>query len=223
MSNNQPIGQILQTFFDKLLVAIGPQRWWPGETRTEMIVGAILTQNTSWTNVERAIERLKRAELLTLPALHAVDEPELAETIRPAGTYRIKAKRLKAFVGWLEQTYGGVLDRMFAADPTLLRKQLLTVQGIGPETADAILLYAGGVATFVVDAYTQRILRRHFLIDAYADYAQTKALFENHLTKDAAMFGEFHALLVATGKHFCRKTAQCDACPLNGYEHDAAL
>ncbi len=214
------LGHALGTIYDVLFSAFGPQHWWPGETRTEMIVGAILTQNTAWTNVERAIERLKQADCLTLPALAAVDVDELADLIRPSGTYRVKAARLKSFVTWLTRAYGADLNAMFATGPERLRRALLDVPGIGPETADAILLYAGGVPTFVVDAYTQRVLRRHFLTDAHASYDETKSLFETHLPPDANAFGEFHALLVELGKRYCRPKARCDACPLSDMTHD---
>ena len=213
---------ILQAIYDKLYSAFGPQHWWPARTRTEVIVGAILTQNTAWANVQQAIERLNKADCLTPSALHAIETDRLAELIRPAGTFRVKGKRLKAFIGWLYDTYGGDLDRMFAAGADRLRDELLAVSGIGPETADAILLYAGDMATFVVDAYTQRILRRHFLIEPGATYAEAKDLFEARLASDSAMFAEYHALLVAAGKHYCRPRARCDECPLRKFEHDAA-
>jgi endonuclease-3 related protein len=208
--------------YEAIYATLGPQHWWPGETPTEIIVGAILTQNTSWANVERAIARLKEANRLTLPALHALSDDELATLIRPAGTYRVKARRLKALVDWIYGAFGGELAKMFGADPHRLREELLGVSGIGPETADAILLYAAGAPTFVVDAYTQRILRRHFVIEPGTDSAATKAIFERHLAADAALFGEYHALFVAVGKRFCRTTARCDDCPLRSFAHDPA-
>jgi len=158
------VGATLREIYDTLLKAFGPQHWWPGETRDEVIIGAILTQNTAWGNVERAIDRLNSARSLSLAAIHRMKVDKLAELIRPAGTFRIKAKRLKAFVDWLYDCYAGDLDRLFAGPSPPLRASLLAIPGIGPETADAILLYAGDVPTFVVDAYTRRVLRRHFLI-----------------------------------------------------------
>lgn len=208
--------------YDAMLDALGPQGWWPAETRIEMIVGAILTQNTAWTNVERAIAALKEADVLTVRGLTEIDEKRLATLIRSAGTYRVKARRLKAFTDWLDVTHRGDLDRMFATDGATLRRALLGVSGIGPETADCVLLYAGDVPSFVVDAYTKRILRRHFLIDERSSYDEVKAIFEDRLPPDAQMFGEYHALLVAVGKHHCRPTATCDGCPLQTFEHDAA-
>lgn len=216
-------GATLRGMYDTLYQAFGPQQWWPGETRDEIIIGAILTQNTAWTNVERAIARLKSANSLTLVALRQMATDNLADLIRPAGTFRIKAKRLKAFVDWLHDSHEGDLDAMFACPSERLRESLLGVSGIGPETADAIMLYAGDVPTFVVDAYTKRVLRRHFVIDASTSHEQTKMLFENHLQRDAAMFGEYHALLVSLGKRFCRSKAQCESCPLSGWNHDASL
>ncbi len=212
--------RLLNAMYDAMHAALGPQHWWPGDTAIEIIVGAILTQNTAWTNVERAVESLKRADRLTLPAMHEMTTEELAELIRPAGTFRVKARRLKAFSKWLHEAYGGNLDEMLGAEPSQLREQLLRVSGIGPETADAILLYAAGVPTFMVDAYTQRILRRHYLIEPETDYEATKAVFERHLPADTAQYGEYHALLVATGKRFCRPKACCDQCPLRDLPHD---
>lgn len=209
--------------YETLLGAFGPQHWWPGETRTEIIVGAILTQNTAWTNVEHAIDNLKCAECLTLPALRGIDERELADLIRPSGCYRVKAKRLKSMVTWIFEHYSGDLDAMFAEDSARLRERLLGVYGLGPETVDSILLYAGGVATFVVDAYTQRILRRHFLLDGQAGYDQTKGLFEAAMPNEADLFNEYHALLVAVGKDYCKPRARCEGCPLRDWEHDAEI
>ncbi len=223
MATQNSITQKLDAVYDALLGAFGPQHWWPGETREEMIVGAVLTQNTAWANVERAMGRLKSANQLTLAALADLDESVLAEWIRPAGTYRVKARRLKALIGWILEAFGGDLDAMFHSDPGWLRTSLLAVHGVGPETADAILLYAGGMPTFVVDAYTRRVCRRHFLIGGDAGYAETKSLFERNLRPDADRYGEYHALLVELGKRHCRVKASCDTCPLRTDEHDATL
>lgn len=211
----------IRPMYDALFAAFGAQHWWPAESIAEIIVGAILTQNTAWTNVERAIARLKVEHLLSFAKLHVISEAALADCIRPAGTFRVKARRIKDFVDWMHATYDGDANAMFATDGDVLRRQLLEVPGIGPETADAILLYAGGVPTFVVDAYTRRIARRHYLIHANADYASTKDVFESAVPPDARVYGEFHALLVALGKRHCGRDARCDGCPLERFEHDA--
>lgn len=211
---------LLRQFYETLYAAYGPQHWWPGQTPTEVIVGAILTQNTAWRNVERAIDNLRSAHALDFAVLAEMPAETLAELIRPAGTFQVKARRLKSFVGWLEERYGGDLDRMFATPLHALREELLSVSGIGRETADAILLYAGNLPTFVVDAYTARILCRHGLIDREAGYDEIKDTFESNLPVDAAMFNEYHALLVQVGKTHCRPRPKCDGCPLRGFDHE---
>lgn len=212
----------IRTFFKRLERAYGPQRWWPGATRDEVVIGAILAQNTAWENVERAIDQLRAAGRLDLHALHNLNEADLAELIHPAGPYRVKARRLKSFVHALHADYGGSLDRLFAQPTPAARQWLLAVPGIGPETADAILLYVGGHAIFVVDAYTMRLLRRHLLLDHRATYAQVQELFEAALPRDAALFNEYHALLVHVGREHCRARARCDGCPLATMRHDEA-
>ncbi len=190
-------------------------KWWPARTRFEVIVGAILTQNTAWSNVERAISNLRRARLLTPGALERVSKARLARLVRPSGYFRQKAKKLKAFVRFLRESHGGSLARMFRRPTAELREQLLAVHGIGPETADSILLYAGGHPVFVVDAYTHRILGRHHLTNGEPDYAAVRSLFEANLPREAALYNEFHALLVNVGKHWCRKSQpRCGECPL---------
>jgi len=213
-------GQALKEFYDAMLAALGPQHWWPSETPLETIVGAILTQNTAWKNVERAIANLRTARCLDWSRLRDIDIADLAELIRPAGTFNVKAKRLKSFISWFWEQYDGDLDRMFAQPTYALREELLSVPGIGRETADAILLYAGNHVSFVVDAYTARILRRHQLIDMDADYEMIKDLFESNLPADATLFNEYHALLVEVGKQFCRPKARCEDCPLNPFPHE---
>lgn len=179
------------------------------------MVGAVLVQNTAWRNVERAIENLREAGLMEPRALYAVPEPQLAELIRPAGYYQVKARRLRNLLRLIVERYDGALDAMFRTDLTTLREELLGVSGIGPETADAILLYAGGLPTFVVDTYTHRALARHGWIRYDAGYHEIKDHFESSLPADAALYNEYHALLVRLGKEYCRKTGpKCEACPL---------
>ena len=197
-----------------MLRALGPQGWWPGRTRFEVIVGAILTQNTAWTNVARAITNLRQARVLTPQALATLPTPRLARLIKSSGYYRTKAVRVKQFVRFLRAGYRLDLSRMFAERPSDLRKELLLVPGIGPETADSILLYAGAVPSFVVDAYTRRILERHSLIRSNATYDAVHALFMSNLPPVASLYNEYHALLVAIGKDFCRPVPRCEDCPL---------
>jgi endonuclease-3 related protein len=206
---------MLSEVYAKLLSAFGPQHWWPGESPFEVLVGAVLVQNTAWRNVERAIENLRDAGLMEPRKLYALPESELAELIRPAGYYQVKARRLRNLLRLVVEQYDGSIDAMLDAGLSTLREELLSVNGIGPETADAILLYAGGLPTFVVDAYTHRVLARHGWIGYDADYHQIKDHFEASLPQDAALYNEYHALLVRVGKDFCRKTGpKCEACPL---------
>ncbi|HSW47154.1 MAG TPA: endonuclease III domain-containing protein [Phycisphaerae bacterium] len=216
-------GRILRVFYDAMYKAFGPQHWWPARTPTEVVIGAILTQNTAWRNVERAIDNLRREKLLDWHRLHRLPEPDLAELVRPAGTYRVKARRLKAFANWLHDNHDGDLGRMFAAPLHALREELLGISGIGRETADAILLYAGNLPTFVVDTYTARILFRHRLIDDSADYDEIKDVFESNLPADVRLFNEYHALLVQVGKLHCRPRARCGGCPLEPFEHEVEI
>lgn len=204
----------VRTIYRLMESALGPQGWWPGRTRFEVIVGAILAQNTSWRNVARAIRSLREAGLLTPAGLAALPQAHLAQSIRSAGYYNIKADRLKRFLDFLRDRYGLSLRRMFAQQPSALRRELLAVRGIGPETADSILLYAGDVPSFVVDAYTRRIFGRHGLIPSDAAYDEVQVLFMHALTPDARLFNEYHALLVAVGKDFCRPQPRCAGCPL---------
>src|SRR6516164_7033884 len=197
----------LADYFTALFEAHGPQKWWPGRTRFEVIVGAILTQNTSWTNVERAISNLRRERLLTPAAIEGVSEAKLAELIRSSGYYRQKARKLKEFVCFLRINYRGSLNKMFRTPTPALREQLLAVHGIGRETADSILLYAGNHPVFVIDAYTRRILKRHGLTQGKESYEELRGLFEKSLPLDVQLFNEYHALIVHTGKHHCQARA----------------
>ncbi len=206
---------VLQEVYQRLFDAFGPQEWWPGDTQFEIMVGAILVQNTNWQNVERAIGNLREADLLGPHALYAVPEEELEELIRPAGYFRIKAKRLRSLLKFLVERYNGSIEAMFRTPLNELRAELLGIHGVGPETADSILLYAGSMPTFVVDAYTYRIFSRHGWIDLESDYHQIQEYFHDHLPAHVPMFNEFHALLVHLGKHFCKKSKPlCETCPL---------
>jgi len=211
----EQLKEIYQLLFDRF----GPQHWWPGETQFEIIAGAVLTQNTNWANVKKAMANLKSAHLLTPEKLYHLDLSQLAELIRPAGYYNIKAKRLKNFVNWLFHKYDGQLTNLEDLNTDQLRAELLAIKGIGPETADSILLYAFNRKIFVIDAYTARIACRHGLIQPDADYEQLQELFQSNLPADSQLFNEYHALLVRLGKEFCRPKAKCSACPLEKLPH----
>ena len=200
--------------FDLLLDHYGPRNWWPAETALEMMVGAILTQNTNWKNVEKAIKNLKEKRLISLDALCSVSIGELAQEIRPAGYYNIKARRLKNLINFIVNRYHGNLDTLLGDETPTLRRGLLSVNGIGPETADSILLYAAHHPVFVIDAYTHRILTRHNMIEEQSTYQELQELFMDNLPWDSSLFNEFHALIVETGKDFCRKKPLCQKCPL---------
>jgi len=209
---------ILPRFFDALFHAHGEQHWWPGRTPFEVIVGAILVQNTSWVNAARAIANLRQAKLLSPSAMEQVSQARLARLIRSSGYFRQKARKLKAFVKFLRKEHRGSLTVMFRTPTAKLRSQLLDVHGIGPETADSILLYAGNHPVFVVDAYTRRILQRHGLATGKESYEEIRGLFEKSLPNDPQLFNEFHALIVHTGKHHCRSRAPlCSQCALHPF------
>jgi endonuclease-3 related protein len=207
--------------YRKLYRAYGPRNWWPGETDFEVMVGAILTQNTSWRNVEKAIQKLKEKRALSPEGIRRLKKSQLAPLIRSSGYYRIKADRLKSFVNFFFENYGGNLGRMGKARLEESRRKLLGVSGIGPETADSILLYGLRKPIFVVDAYTKRILSRHGLISEKATYEEIQKLFMDHLPSDEKLFNEYHALLVYLGKTLCRKIPRCEICPIRGIEHRA--
>lgn len=208
-------GNILKKIYERLYRCYGPQRWWPGDTRLEIIIGAILTQNTSWSNVEKAIKNLKDAKLLSSSArLLSLDERKLAELIRPAGYYNIKAKRIRNFLILLSSRYGASLNKMSFAETGELRKELLKVNGIGPETCDSILLYAFKRPVFVIDAYTKRIFSRHNIFGHDLEYDSLQCAFMFHLPSDEKVFNEYHALIVRLGKEFCRTSPKCEHCPL---------
>jgi endonuclease-3 related protein len=241
----QPQDQIT-SYYRALLGRYGPQNWWPARSRFEVIVGAYLTQNTNWSNVEKAISNLRRARLLTVNAMRQVNLADLEKLIRPSGYFRQKARKLKTFVAFLDQQYSGSLSRLFTQPAEKLRAELLALNGVGPETADSILLYAGNHPVFVVDAYTRRMLQRHGIISAKAGYEEIRSLMEHALSTAspaslnvqrpgsdprhnpspisrasrselAQHYNELHALIVRVGNHYCRKTAQCEGCPLQNF------
>jgi endonuclease III related protein len=237
----------IRGWYRALYGAWGRQHWWPAQSRFEVIVGAFLTQNTAWVNVEHAMRNLRRARALSLDAIRRMPLRDLEKLVRPAGYFRQKAQRLKNFVAWLDRDYAGSLDRMFSRPTQELRPELLALNGIGPETADSILLYAGHLPSFVVDAYTRRILHRHSVLPATADYEEVRVLFERALRDEplpefsiaaqrdwephppsrmstaqrgtaAQNFNEMHGLIVNVGKYHCRKPFPlCEGCPLKPF------
>jgi endonuclease-3 related protein len=209
------LNRVIPEIYRKLFKRFGPQQWWPAEEPFEVIVGAILTQATAWTNVEKAIANLKTAEKLSPQALRRLPETELAALIRPCGYYNVKARKLKAFAEWFGEQYGDSLEKMFSGDTDSLRHELLGVYGIGEETADSILLYAGNKPVFVIDAYTRRIIERIGIAPTTDSYKAYQMLFIYHLPSDAKFFNEYHALLVKLGKEYCRKRPACEGCCLN--------
>ncbi len=208
----------LQEIFTTLFKHFGPQNWWPGDTPFEVMIGAVLTQNTNWNNVSRAIDNLKSYNLLSFETIENIPVEILAEHIRPSGYFNQKAIRLKNLLQAIRETHEGDLDAFFSASTSDLREQLLKVKGIGPETADSILLYAAQKPIFVVDAYTFRILSRHDLVEDGMDYHELQNLFMDSLPEDVALFNEYHALLVKLGKDFCKKGKPlCPNCPLENF------
>lgn len=208
----------LEEYFNSLFTALGPQHWWPGNSAFEVIIEAILTQNTAWTNVEQAISNLREADLLSAEGIQKADLRRLERLVRSSGYFRQKARKLKAFCAFLETEYGGSLERMFATPTNVLREKLLGVFGIGPETADSILLYAGGHGIFVVDAYTKRMLQRHGWTGENPKYSDVQWIFERQFPGKAKLFNEFHALIVQAGKRWCTASnPKCDECPLGRY------
>ncbi len=206
--------QRLPKVYRLLLRRYGPQRWWPADTPFEVIIGAILTQSAAWLNVEKAIANLKRADVLTPASLRSLPMDELTQLIYPSGYYNAKALKMKAFVERLGDAHHDSLDELFSLDIAALRTELLGIHGIGPETADSIILYAAEKPIFVIDAYTRRILSRLGLSRARDDYDSFQMLFMENLTHDVGMFNEYHALLVRHGKDVCKRAPQCDQCCL---------
>jgi endonuclease-3 related protein len=213
MDATEPLGERLLALYRLLHAAYGPQHWWPAETPFEVMVGAVLTQAAAWSNVERAIARLKGAGALLPQAILALPDARLAELIRPAGYFNAKARKLKALCALIVERFGGDLAAMLSHDPEDLRRLLLATYGIGPETADSILLYAAGRPYFVVDAYTVRLFRRLQMGPEGGSYREWQRFFMEHLPRDAALYNEYHALVVRHGKEMCRARPRCPGCP----------
>ena len=213
-------GHYLLAIYKTLNAHFGDLHWWPGDSPFEVIVGAILTQNTAWRNVESAISKLKTKGILNPEGILESDDQTLADLIRSSGYYNIKTQRLKSFIRFLYEEYNGDLDVMFAEDLWHLRGRLLAVKGIGEETADSILLYAGNKPIFVVDAYTRRILQRHDIIRRDTTYTEIQNLFMTNLPQSVLLYNQYHALLVNTGKFFCTTSPRCDRCPLQTQRYE---
>lgn len=207
-------GANLKEIYKRLSRHYGPQGWWPGETRTEVMVGAVLTQNTAWKNVVRALDNLKAKRLLSFKGLYLLPQGRLARLLKPSGYFRIKAKRLQNLVRLWIDDFGNSWKKVKAIPTQTLREKLLGVNGIGNETADSILLYALDRPVFVVDLYTKRVLTRHRLIHSNPTYEEMQDLFHSHLPRDLQFYNEYHALLVRVGHEHCRKTPNCTGCPL---------
>lgn len=209
------INKRLMKIHDRLLEHFGPQRWWPGDTPFEICVGAILTQSTNWQNVERAINNLKAKKVLSPKGLYDLPPSELAYLIKPSGYFNIKAGRLRHFLSFLVVQNKGSLKRVFAGKLEDVREKLLEVKGIGPETADSMMLYAAGMPIFVIDAYTKRIFSRLGFCGKDVSYHDLQDFFMKNIPPGVALYNEYHALLVMLGKHFCKPKPLCEACPLN--------
>jgi len=195
--------------------AFGPCNWWPGDTPFEVIIGAILTQNANWSNVEKAIANLKKKNLLDPVKLHNTPKSRIADLVRPAGYFRQKAKKIHIFLDYFKKKYDYSIEKMKEQPADKLRRELLNTWGIGPETADSILLYALEKPVFVVDAYTMRIFRRLGYINSKDKYETVQKLFTKCLTPEVSLFNEFHACIVALGSNVCRPKPLCDRCPLS--------
>jgi len=207
-------GALFLKIYERLFDKFGPQHWWPGETPFEIMVGAILTQNTNWQNVEKAINNIKNSGLLDPKRLLA-NKKKIPNLIRPSGFYQLKTNRLIEFLRYFVERYDGEIKNFELKDTKSLRDELLSIKGIGPETADSILLYALNRPVFVVDAYTRRFLFRHKLIDDDADYDEIQRLFEENIPRNTRLYNEYHALIVRLGKEYCKKNEPlCDICPL---------
>jgi endonuclease-3 related protein len=207
--------KVLLDVYDRLYAHFGPQRWWPADTPFEVIIGAILTQNTAWSNVEKAVKNLKKNRLLFPNAFSQASHSKITRLIRPSGYYNVKARRIRNFLHFLNRSFGGDIKKMSSTMSRALRESLLEISGIGPETADSILLYAFDKPFFVIDAYTRRIFERHKLIRSGVSYEELQRFFMKNLPKSSKLYNEFHALIVRVGKEYCGKKPKCGLCPLN--------
>ena len=212
--DNQSISQTLLDLYNQLMARYGPQHWWPAQEPFEIIVGAILTQSAAWGNVEKALANLKLANALSPKALRRLPPSEVATLIYPCGYYNAKALKLKSFAHWLGEYYDDSLDKLFANDVDYLRQQLLSIHGIGPETADSIILYAASKPIFVIDSYTRRIISRVGLAPMGDSYTAYQALFTDNLPADVGLFNEYHALIVEHAKNYYKKKSTYHDCPL---------
>jgi len=210
-------GQRLREMYDRLMTGLGPQNWWPAENTLEIMVGIVLAQNTRWPNAQKALADLKQENLLSVAALLDLPDERLAALIEPAGHVNLKVQRLKNLAAYLRERFEDDAERLQERSAATLREELLGIKGIGPETADSILLYACAKPVFVVDAYTYRILQRHGLADEALTYDELQTFFMDHLPHEVPLFNEFHALIVRTGKEFCRKQPLCEQCPLRDW------
>ena len=222
-TESQTVGRRLFDIYNRLFTFYGPQYWWPAEEPFEVMVGAILTQSASWRNVEKAITNLKAAGVLSPAELRRLSLPEIATLIHPSGYYNAKSRKLKALAKWLGDGYGDDIARMAAQGTEKLRRQLLSVYGVGPETADSIILYAANQPVFVIDAYTRRIIDRLGFASGQGSYQVYQVLFMNNLPGDAKLFNEYHALLVQLGKEVCRKLPLCARCCLSDLCHHSQV
>jgi len=217
MTHAKITADLLMAFYRALRKEFGYRNWWPADTAFEVCVGAILTQNTSWKNVSKAIASLRACSALDTVSIHELTLENLSELIRPAGYFNVKARRLRNFVNYVVEKYGGDLSAMLATPPDQLRAELLSLNGVGKETADSMILYAAKKPVFVVDAYTRRVLYRHGLIEEKLDYDAIQDLFHSNLERDTELFNDFHAQLVAVGHYYCKRTPLCHKCPLQQY------
>jgi len=215
-------GQTLMEMYEAMLGRFGHQGWWPGDGALEICVGAILTQNTNWKNVEKALDNLRSADAMNVSALNEMDHDALAELIRPAGYFNVKARRLKNFIASVCEAFGDDVEAFLDRSAAALEEELMPINGIGRETADSIILYAAEKPTFVIDRYTCRIMARHGLVSAEDDYQAVKDLFESSLPEDLDLWKDFHAQIVAVAQDYCRPKPRCDGCPLESFPHDPA-
>lgn len=214
--------ELLMVWHRAMQARFGHRNWWPADSPFEVCVGAVLTQNTAWKNVVKAITNLKAESALDPFRIYEMEQPRLAELVRPSGYYNIKAARLKNFIRHLVEEHGGDLDALFLLPVTTLRKELLSINGIGKETADSIILYAAHKPIFVVDAYTKRVLERHGLLPQRNDYDSIQDFFQTNLSCDTELFNDFHAQFVAVGHHYCKKSPLCEQCPLGRFRRPEA-